>query len=266
MGSSKKRLTEENLDSYLSSLGFQFPITETDLKKFKKFNSDFEHELNGNEIDPEKMFIEVEKEEKQRFNETKEQTKKQSKNNYFKRVVLAGEIANQLHEEPTFGHIKFQKIVYLCEKVINLDVEKRYSKQVAGPFDNKFMHSIDLEFKKQKWFDVRQEGKFKKYVYSPLENIPMQNVYFNRYFEQYKEDISWIIDTFRKSKTNKVELVATIYACLEEFKKENEMFSKNRLFEKIYSWSDRKLQFSEKEISNMHQWMIESELTPEHFS
>ncbi|MEZ5196423.1 MAG: hypothetical protein R2764_08485 [Bacteroidales bacterium] len=262
MDSSKKRLNEKNLDSYLSSLGFQFPITESDLERFQENNSDFVHELDGNEINPEQIFMEVEKEEIQSL-----PIKKKRKDNiYFKRMVLAGEIASQLHGEPTFGHIKFQKIVYLCEKVLKLNTEKRYSKEAAGPCDNKFMHSVDREFKKQGWFDVKLEnrGRYQKYAYKPLDKLDKQREYFDRYFTVDKNNFFWILDTFKKSKTRDVELVATIYACLEEFKNDNEPFSKDKLFEKIYDWSDRKLQFSKKEISNTHQWMMKEKLTPEH--
>lgn len=92
-------------------------------------------------------------------------TKKQI---YFRRVVLAAEIASKLHDQPTFGHVKFQKLVYLCEQVSSMNLHSSYSKQAAGPYDRKFMHSIDKEFNKQKWFDVKLENKDgrNKYLYT----------------------------------------------------------------------------------------------------
>ena len=33
---------------------------------------------------------------------------------YYKRVLLAAEIVDQLHTEPTLGHLKLQKLIYLC--------------------------------------------------------------------------------------------------------------------------------------------------------
>jgi hypothetical protein len=92
-----------------------------------------------------------ERKEPERYEQT---LKKEKKELYFKRAVLAAEIAYQLHSDFTFGRIKFQKMVYLCEHVADMNLEERYSKQAAGPFDNKFMHSIHTEFTRQKWFEV----------------------------------------------------------------------------------------------------------------
>lgn len=74
--------------------------------------------------------------------------------------MLVAEIASELCKEITFGWIKFQKLVYLCEHAAHMNLESRDSKQADGPFDNKFMHSIEHEFKKQNWLAVEKvEGR-----------------------------------------------------------------------------------------------------------
>jgi hypothetical protein len=260
MNSSKKKVNELNLDSYLSSLGYQFPITDNDLKNFQENHSDFKHELSGNEIDPQKIIDEVAKEEAQK---QVKKVEKKPQNLYFKRIVLAGEITRQLFNDNNFGHIKLQKIIYLCEKVTALDTEDRYSKQAAGPCDNKLMHTIDNHFKRLKWFDVKQEGSYNKYIYQPMENIEKANIYFNNYFKNEKEKILKLIDIFRESKAAHVELIATVFACLNELFINNEEFNENKLIEKFYNWSDRKSKFKRHEISTALQWMRNIKLTPD---
>lgn len=183
---------------------------------------------------------------------------------YFKRVVLAAKIASRLYDEPTFGHVKFQKLVYLGEQLCTINIDKHYTKQAAGPFDPKFMHSIDNEFKRQKWFNVKIESsRFKKYKYTPLENLDKFEQYYNRYFSDNNNDIEWLIDTFRRSKTVRVELIATIYFCWKEILLLNETFTNKILINRFYKWSKEKEKFTQDEIESGISWMQENNLVPE---
>lgn len=186
------------------------------------------------------------------------------KNSFFKRAVLAAEIANQLYSEQYFGHVKFQKIVYLCEQTINMNLETNYSKQAAGPFDNKFMYSIDSEFKNQNWFkvDLVDFGGYKNYKYEPLEGVNKYKKYYENYFQESNEKINWIINVFRKSKSSQVELVATIYFCLNEMVDKKEAFSKELLFNRFYEWSIEKKKFTRDQIISALDWMNENNLIP----
>jgi|ERR1700757_2970760 len=190
-------------------------------------------------------------------------TKKKNQETFFKRVVLAAEIANNLYNEPTFGHVKFQKLVYLSEHIAEMNLNHRYSKQAAGPFDNKFMHSIDTQFQKNKWFkiDKIEENNIKRFKYSPLENCENYKKYYDSYFSNKKDGIQSLIETFRKKKTDSVEITATIFACLIELKaKQN--FTKDHLLELFYNWSDKKRRFSENDIVSNWKWMQEIGLIP----
>ena len=189
--------------------------------------------------------------------------KKSNQTIFFKRVVLAAEIANNLHNEPTFGHVKFQKMVYLSEHIAEMDLNHRYSKQAAGPFDNKFMHSIDTQFEKNKWFKVEkiQENNIKRFKYFPSENCDNYKKYYDSYFSNKKDKIQELIEIFRKKKTDSVEITVTIFACLIELKpKQN--FTKEDLLELFYNWSDKKRRFSENEVVSNWEWMKEIGLIP----
>jgi hypothetical protein len=194
---------------------------------------------------------------------SKTDAKKGNKTIFFKRVVLAAEIANNLHNEPTFGHVKFQKIVYLSEHIAEMDLNHRYSKQAAGPFDNKFMHSIDTQFKRNKWFVVEkvEVNNITRFKYSPSENRDNYKKYYDSYFSNKKNQISELIEIFRKKKTDSVEITATIFACLIELKAK-QSFTKEDLLELFYNWSPKKKRFSEKEVISNWEWMNEIGLIP----
>lgn len=200
-----------------------------------------------------------EKEELEAYEKT---LAKDKSNLYFKRAVLGAEIVSKLREERTFGRIKFQKLVYLCEHVSEMELT-RYVKQAAGPFDNKFMHSIDKEFKKQKWFDVQsvKNGDYIVKKYFPMENVHCYKTYYSRYFSSHDEHIQFIIELFRNKKTEDTELAATVLACTLELKASDKM-DRSNLFSTFYNWHDKKKRFTQFQILNSFNWLKEQHLLP----
>ena len=208
---------------------------------------------NSEEVREREVLIEYDKEQA-----------KEKQRNYFKRAVLAAEIVNEMQDERTFGRVKFQKLVYLCENVCEMGLNKHYAKFAAGPFDHKFMHSINSEFKKQKWFKIeyRIDGKFKVPVYKKLEKVDKYKEYYTSYFTETDSSIKKIINIFRKAKTKQVELVATIFACVLELLESKPTIQQEDLINLFYSWSKEKQKYTEKEITRTYQWMIDNQIYP----
>lgn len=61
--------------------------------------------------------------------------------------VLAAEIAERLYEEPTFGHVKMEKMLFLTERLCHIDISSNYHRDAAGPYDNRALRSIDSQLK-----------------------------------------------------------------------------------------------------------------------
>ncbi len=56
MAKNKKHdITPENVNEWLGSTGFLFPRNRTELARFEKLYSDFDHKLSGEIVDPEKI-------------------------------------------------------------------------------------------------------------------------------------------------------------------------------------------------------------------
>ena len=200
--------------------------------------------------------------EREALEDFEKQSKDSSKNVYFRRVVLAAEIASKLHSEPSLGRVKFQKLVYLCEHAAEMDLGSRYKKQAAGPFDNKFMHTIDKEFKKNKWFLVqKQEDKsITRYRYIPLEKAEGYKAYYDNYFSRDNEKIQFIIELFRKKNTEYTELATTVFACFKELSGKGQKITKDALLQLFYNWSESKKRFTEKEVLDSFKWLAENGL------
>lgn len=189
-------------------------------------------------------------------------SKKEPKNMYFRRAVLAAEIVHNLHKEPTFGRIKFQKLFYLCEHAVFLHVQQKYQKQAAGPFDRKFMHSIVHEFKRQNWFIVEnvKSGQYNRSVYMPLDGCLKFKEYYSRYFQQEDSVIQGILKKFKKKDSKFTEISATLFFCFHEMKDEGYPFNEKELLRRFYNWSERKTMFTEKSVLDNWNWMITEQL------
>ncbi len=187
---------------------------------------------------------------------------KTKKSVYFKRVALAGEIVSQLYNENTFGRVKFQKLVYLCEYEAGMDMHERYSKFAAGPFDNKFMHSIDKELQKNNWFSSEKisSGNIVRHKYYPLENHHGYKKYYNSYFGSSNNKIQRIIDLFRTTSTEFTEIAATIHACFKELKQDEKEINIDELLRLFYNWAPEKKRFPKEKVVNAFEWMKHNEL------
>lgn len=187
--------------------------------------------------------------------------KKITANAFFKKLVLAAEITTQLHKEYTFGHLKFVKLQYLCDQVSNIDLESNYKKFAAGPFDPKLIRSIDAQFKKRKWFSVTKT-EYGGYKYAPDTNSEEYKKYYFRYFGDVHESISYIIDLFRKEKSDFCEIVATLFAVWKENLEMNKSINDITLTNSFYAWSLEKKRFKNDEVTNAINWMKNNRLIP----
>jgi hypothetical protein len=183
-------------------------------------------------------------------------------NTYFKRAVLAAEIVSKLYNEPSLGSVKFQKLVYLCEHAAKMDLVNRYKKQAAGPFDNKFMYSIGGELQKQKWFQVKKivENERTRYKFSPLENAEKYKEYYSKYFSNDDDKIQYIIELFRKHRTDYTEMATTVFACYLELAPKGTPVDRGQLLNLFYDWSDKKKRFPKNEVLASFEWLIEKGL------
>jgi len=181
---------------------------------------------------------------------------------YYKRTVLAAEIVWQLHKEPTLGHLKLQKLIYLCQRTADMQLPVNFLKQAMGPYDPQMMRSIDKQLKLKAWFQYKK-SEFLKYV--PLNNAGQHQNDFNKFFSEEQHNIQFIIDTFKNKKSDIIEITATLYACLEEMHVKNIIYSKAMLLQMFYKWSERKEDFSEIEVKQVFKAMQSKGIVPKTF-
>lgn len=154
--------------------------------------------------------IEIVKQSKQKSTDQIDLFTDESIDDDLKLLSLAAEITFQLHTEPTFGHLKLQKLIYLCQKLKHMDLAADFKQHAAGPYDPVMACYLDKEFKDREWFSYDPKRDLK---YKPLSRCNDHRSAFNKYFAKDVSEIYDLIGLFRTSKSDHIEIVATLFAC-----------------------------------------------------
>lgn len=185
-----------------------------------------------------------------------------SANVHFRRSVWAAEIAERLYEEPTFGHVKMEKILFLTERLCHIDIGSHYHRDAAGPYDNNALRSIDSQLKKQKWFEVQRTEKGYRYV--PMRNCGKHKTYFNRYYSGIVPMFDKIINTFKTQNTERCEIVATLYSAWEDLLHSNKSFTDADIVNEVLNnWHESKKRISQDRCLKAIQWMRDNGFAPD---
>lgn len=243
----------EGIDKYLSAAGLKFPENLTELAAFNEAHNDYAVTNKEETIDPCRIIEEVKKEKK-------EYLKKPTNVDYHKRTVLASEIIYYLKEDRHMGHLKLQKLLFLCQNASKMSLHMNFLRQAMGPYDPVLMRSIDIQLKKRNWFEYDKNG-FPKY--KPLSKCGEHKHWFQRYFSVELEKINSLLEIFKIFNGNQIELVATIYACWMKAIETNAIINDNYFIHGVYNWDKSKRdKFTEEQIVNAVRWMKEKGVYP----
>lgn len=181
----------------------------------------------------------------------------------FKRAVLAAEITAKLYKENTFGSVKHEKIVYLCEKRLGIDEElaHHHFRQAAGPYDPKARRSTEKTFTKNKWFEIRKDRQ--RVTYAPGEKFGGHQKYFDKYFASDSTTISKITEMMRNWKTVQCEILATLYGAWDDLLKQKKSPSDDEIIHDVlFNWHKSKQRIPEERWRKALNWMREHHFTP----
>jgi len=67
---------------------------------------------------------------------------------------------------------------------------------------------------------------------------------------------------FRTSKSDHIEIVATLFACWLRLLEKKQSVTEERLLKDFYEWSKEKKEFSKSEILNGYKWMKQNLVIP----
>ncbi|RSN98616.1 restriction endonuclease subunit S [Acinetobacter pittii] len=203
--------------------------------------------------------IEIVKNSKQKSTDQIDLFADESVDDDLKLLSLAAEITFQLHTEPTFGHLKLQKLIYLCQQLKHMDLAADFKQHAAGPYDPVMARYLDKKFKDHEWFSYDPQRDLK---YKPLSRCNDHRSTFNKYFAKDVTAIYDLIGLFRTSKSDHIEIVATLFACWLRLLENKQSVTEEQLLKDFYAWSEEKNRFSKAEVLNGYKWMKMYSITP----
>ncbi|HTD82205.1 MAG TPA: hypothetical protein VK648_00275 [Gemmatimonadaceae bacterium] len=185
---------------------------------------------------------------------------------HFLRALLSAEIVHQLHAEPTFGQIKHQKIFHLCEHIAEItDLDVRYHRDAAGPYDNRLIYANEAELKRQKWYESYSRKKV-GHGYRALAKAGGHEKYLERYWPEKLETNRRLIRLMRHWDTERCEIFATAYAAWNDLLLwEKEVSDDAILQEVLYRWHDSKQRIPEARWRKALEWMRKEGFVPTGF-
>jgi len=178
----------------------------------------------------------------------------------FAKQVLGGKIVKEFKNDKNFTHIKFQKLQYLAEQIIEENLDWNYYRQSAGPYDNKFMHTVFYRLEKNNWFKKCGNN------YQPLGKVNDIDKYYQNYFGDKSDKLNKLFSLLQKGTEKFCEAVATIYAVWNNHIILKQEFDKERVKTDFFDWSNRKtIVFTEEEFEKALVWMQNHEIVPTGF-
>ena len=170
----------------------------------------------------------------------------------YKVLLLAAEIIWQLNQKQTLGHVKLQKLIYLCERTQQMNLPVNFLKKAMGPYDRELQLYLDKELQQREWFSYNEDEPLK---YKMLKNAGGHKAHFKKYFEKDIEAIYHLISLFEDFTSAEIEIVATLYACREAMLKNNQLVNDTALLAEFYDWSESKTKHKEDKVIKGLRWM-----------
>ena len=185
--------------------------------------------------------------------------------NAYQKGVLAARIVHLLHDEPTFGDVKFQKVIYMVEHHAQLEeLQSNYRRYAYGPHDTKLFNGAKGMMKKNGWFEAAKR-KGRTYFESMSNPDGYLTTYENVWGDK-DEEITRVIESFRRLRTRTAEVIATVYAVWNDFLIEGRVIEDAALIhEARYNWDPKKEAIGDREWADGLAWLRERGLVPTGF-
>jgi type I restriction enzyme S subunit len=179
------------------------------------------------------------------------------------RAILGAEIIHQLHTEKTFGRVKLQKIVHLCEYVAGIEaVAGEYQRYAAGPHDPEMIADIESAIQQNEWYEEYQRDKF-GHAYRPLSHAGEHRKKLEDYWQPKLPIIQKLIDAMRKWDTERCEIFSTLYAAWNDLLIFGKPVSDEAILSEVLErWNDSKTKISKKSWLEGLDWIRKEGFIP----
>lgn len=182
-----------------------------------------------------------------------------------RRLATSAILIDALNGDIHFGRTKLAKLFYLADVHEDLNLATNYYREAAGPLDPRALYNANIGIeslgRKYKLFFPEKHGamfryqvdtKFKQFIRSA-----------NHYLGNNTVGIKRIAELFRNLKTEQAEIIATLYACWNDFLiRKRTPTDSDIIDEFLRHWHSKKERFSKVRLFKALAWMRAHKLIP----
>lgn len=182
-----------------------------------------------------------------------------------RRLALAGLLVQRQHADQNFGRTKMAKLFYLADMHESLNLGTDYYREAAGPLDQRALYNerfgIEALAQKSKLFASSQQGKMVRYT--PLAALDKIQQFAEKHLGERLPAIVGITDKLRALTTDQSEIVATLYACWNDFLiRQRSPTDDEIITDFLMHWHSKKSRFSRSRLNKALEWMRGNGLVP----
>lgn len=180
-----------------------------------------------------------------------------------KQLLLHAKIIDRCRSHKTFGSVKMEKLVNICDMTQQLNLlPNGYTRMAAGPYDPQMRYSVEEQLKQKKWVRISKSysGKME---YQEDSNFSEYRKLYSEVFAKESDKISSILNEFYNKTTDYCEAFSTLYMCWNDLLIEGKNPKKDEIiYEFKNHWSERKQKFSSMFLKDVLSDMINLHLEP----
>ncbi len=179
---------------------------------------------------------------------------------YFKRAAVAAYAVRSLASSKYFGRTQLEKVLYLSQTHLRIDLSLQFMRKAAGPYD-KAIHKIESLAGKRNWFQTnkRPNGGVQ---YEPGAAIANRCEWVERNLADKRAGLDSLLSLFKKMKTEQAELFATVYAAWNDLLANGKSAGADAIVAEVRGWHESKQRFEPQRIKKCIDWMRQHGYVP----
>ena len=188
--------------------------------------------------------------------------RKHSKGINFKRGAIAAYAVDRLADRWEFGRTQMEKVLYLAQQGLGVDLELEFQREAAGPFDEE-IHKLESLAKKEGWFVATERAGTYGTAYKRGPRISERCGAATSILGEAKGRVDWMLDQIAKMDTERAELWATVHAAWNDLICSGSGASDDHIVQEVYAWHSSKARFQRERIVSCIEWMRRENFTPQ---
>ena len=182
------------------------------------------------------------------------------------RGVVSSYIVNRLHEQPSFGNIQHQKLLFLTEAHVGLDLGGVYYRDKWGPHEGLEFYRLNGRRRwaeKRDVFHLHKRRGLRGYTYTVGANIAEQVAMAEVTLGDRKPALDALLDLFAPMTTDQAEMYATLFAVWNDFLIADHIPIDAEIIQEFReNWHERKQKFMPDQLRDALTFMRANHLVP----